>query len=424
METDKIYDIVGIGIGPFNLGLAALLHDLPELNVLFIDSRPGFNWHPGLLLPTAWMQVPFYADLVSIVNPKSDFTYFSYLKTCKRLFKFANNDNIYPLRIEYNRYCQWVAAQLLSLRFSHHCEMITWDHTQNIYTVYTNQGMFHGKHIVLGTGTTPVMPESLLQLQSSRVIHAKDYLFHKNEILSYQNVTVLGSGQSAAEVFRDLLDHADDFESLSWFTRSNRFHPMDISRLTTEMTSFDYIDYFFSLSPDVKSLVLQQQQYLYKGINAALIAELNDMLYIRDTLQCKPTPIHANCSLLNAAVRDEKLHFYFFHIEKERSFTHITDLLIAATGYEYKIPACILPLLPHIQWDDQNRYRINRNYSIDSNNSLFVQNADLHTHGFNAADLGIGPLRNATIINTTLNQEVFTMEKNSAFQSFDTPPYR
>ncbi|MGX9893546.1 SidA/IucD/PvdA family monooxygenase [Francisella orientalis] len=34
----KIYDIIGIGIGPFNLGLAALLNDKP-INCLFFDKK-------------------------------------------------------------------------------------------------------------------------------------------------------------------------------------------------------------------------------------------------------------------------------------------------------------------------------------------------------------------------------------------------
>ena len=28
----KVHDFVGIGLGPFNLGLAALTHDLPDLD--------------------------------------------------------------------------------------------------------------------------------------------------------------------------------------------------------------------------------------------------------------------------------------------------------------------------------------------------------------------------------------------------------
>ncbi len=88
----KIYDLVGIGIGPFNLGLAALAVDCPELNCLFIDDHLEFNWHAGLLLPAARMQVPYYADLVSLIYPCSRFTYFNYLHSQHKLFSFGIHD--------------------------------------------------------------------------------------------------------------------------------------------------------------------------------------------------------------------------------------------------------------------------------------------------------------------------------------------
>lgn len=43
MNTYKVYDIIGIGIGPFNLGLAALASDLVQLDCIFIDQQEGFN---------------------------------------------------------------------------------------------------------------------------------------------------------------------------------------------------------------------------------------------------------------------------------------------------------------------------------------------------------------------------------------------
>ena len=45
-------DVVGVGLGPFNLGLAALL-EKTELDAVFFDDKPEFAWHPGLMLPGA-----------------------------------------------------------------------------------------------------------------------------------------------------------------------------------------------------------------------------------------------------------------------------------------------------------------------------------------------------------------------------------
>lgn len=62
-------DFIGVGLGPFNLSLAALLHQHEKLNYRFFDKRAGFDWHSGLQLPNAMLQVPFMADLVSLVEP-------------------------------------------------------------------------------------------------------------------------------------------------------------------------------------------------------------------------------------------------------------------------------------------------------------------------------------------------------------------
>ena len=49
-KQQSIYDLIGIGIGPFNLGLAALLEKTPELNAVFFEKKGEFNWHEGMLL--------------------------------------------------------------------------------------------------------------------------------------------------------------------------------------------------------------------------------------------------------------------------------------------------------------------------------------------------------------------------------------
>ncbi|NUV64351.1 SidA/IucD/PvdA family monooxygenase, partial [Streptomyces sp. CAI-85] len=68
---DTPRDLVGVGIGPCNLSLAALAHPLAELDAVFYDQAPAFAWHPGLLLDGSRIQVPFLADLVTLADPTS-----------------------------------------------------------------------------------------------------------------------------------------------------------------------------------------------------------------------------------------------------------------------------------------------------------------------------------------------------------------
>jgi lysine N6-hydroxylase len=419
-----IYDIIGIGIGPFNLGLAALASDIPDLNCIFFDQREGFDWHSGLLLPTARMQVPYYADLVTLVQPTSRFSYFSFLHAKKRMFRFAIQDNPFPLRREYNEYCQWVCGQLPSLHFGYTCINVSYVEDTRVYTVQVEDAnkavtTFHGKHIVIGIGMVPYVPACAKGLEHPAVFHASEYLFKKENLANKNRITIIGSGQSAAEIFQDLLSSGHATRQLAWFTRSPRFFPMESSKLSWEMTSPDYIDYFCKLPAATKRTIVAQQAALYKGINQALISDIYDQLYVNSLDGGdQRIKLFSNCVLQKMVSEEGVLHLEFKHTEEGQSFCHSTDAVILATGYCHTIPAFVKSIVDCIEWTPNGQYLIKRNYSIDRHIQLFVQNADLLTHGFNSADLGMGPYRNAVILNNILGYEHFVLEKNIAFQTF------
>nr|WP_264550653.1 lysine N(6)-hydroxylase/L-ornithine N(5)-oxygenase family protein [Flavobacterium sp. N2038] len=63
MEDRKVYSLIGIGIGPFNLGLAALLEPVDDVSSLFFDQKEQFNWHPVCLLTMLPCRLHFYATV-------------------------------------------------------------------------------------------------------------------------------------------------------------------------------------------------------------------------------------------------------------------------------------------------------------------------------------------------------------------------
>jgi lysine N6-hydroxylase len=428
MKKETIYDIIGIGIGPFNLGLAALTHNIPELKCKFFDQNQSFNWHAGLLLPGTRLQVPFYADLVTLADPRSQFSFMSFLKAKSRMIRFAIQENNFVTRKEYNQYCQWAVAQLPSLLFGIGCEAIHFSEEKNCYEVYVRETngfsyLFHGKNIILGVGTVSSVPDCTEDLNHPFVFHSSEYLFKKEKLLTQEKVALIGSGQSAAEIFYDLLQYTDLFESLSWFTRSEYPYPMDSSRFAFEMTSPDYIQYFYELSSERKKEILASQDRLYKGINKVLLDAIHDKLYLDLIHQtsCR-TEIYPNCELRGVKpVCKDRLNLEFRHRDQERDFHWVSDNCILATGYKNMVPGFLDPVKELINWNEDGFYSVNRNYSIDMRNSIFVQNADLHSHGFNSADLGMGPYRNATILNQILGWERFPVERNIVFQSFGMP---
>ncbi|WP_143343246.1 SidA/IucD/PvdA family monooxygenase, partial [Crossiella equi] len=114
---DPVRDLAGIGLGPFNLSLAALADAVPGLDAVFLDRQPEFRWHPGLLLEGARLQVPFLADLVTMVDPTSRWSFLNYLREHDRMFPFFFAERFHVPRTEYEHYCHWVAHSLPSCHF-------------------------------------------------------------------------------------------------------------------------------------------------------------------------------------------------------------------------------------------------------------------------------------------------------------------
>ena len=72
-------------------------------------------------------------------------------------------------------------------------------------------------------------------------------------------------------------------------TRSPRFFPLEYTKLTLEMTSPEYVDYFHALPEATRDRLAAEQKGLYKGINAELINEIYDLLYPRASpARCRP----------------------------------------------------------------------------------------------------------------------------------------
>ncbi|GAB3301754.1 lysine N(6)-hydroxylase/L-ornithine N(5)-oxygenase family protein [Parasphingorhabdus pacifica] len=424
------HDFIAVGLGPFNLGLACLTEPVAELDKLFLESKPEFDWHPGMMLENSTVQTPFMADLVTMADPTSPLSFLNYLKQSGYLYSFYIRESFYPLREEYNDYCRWAASQLGTVRFGQRVEKIEYDERDEKYLVRTieyatGQQLTHrGRRLVLGTGTPPHIPESCRGLGGD-FIHNSRYLDSKAALQGKDSITIVGSGQSAAEIYYDLLQDIDKYGyGLNWITRSARFFPLQYTKLTLEMTSPDYSDYFHALPTENRDRLLASQKDLYKGISSTLIDEIFDLLYVKKRRGTCPTRLLTNTALTGAR-HDPVTGEYTLelrHEEQGEEYALDTQGLVLATGYGYQVPDFLAPITDRISWDERGRYAVGRNYSIDpAGSEIFVQNAELHTHGFVAPDLGMAAYRNSRIIREMLGGEHYPIEESIAFQEFGVP---
>lgn len=424
----QIFDLIGVGVGPFNLGLAALLDPIETLQVKFFEAKNCFNWHEGLLLEDCHLQVPFMADLVTMVDPKSPYSYLNYLHEHGRLFHFYFYENFHIPRIEYSRYCQWVSQQIGSIQFAY--EVVQVEVVDTLFRVTvknTRNGEFSSylsRNIVLGVGTSPCWPHAANDYKNSAdCTHSSQYLFAKPEIQNKKNITVIGGGQSAAEVFLDLLRDQSRFGyEINWLTRSSGFFPMEYSKLGLEHFSPDYVEHFYGLPDSLRKTILATQGNWYKGISFNTIKEIYDCLYMRSIERPNRIVLQARSQLEEIHRREKDFYLKFQHLELQKTFGFATDALILATGYQYTFPACLKNIRQWIHFDSENRPAINRDYTLKTSErmggSIFVQNAEMHSHGIAAPDLGLGAYRSAVIINKLLGKEYYPTRTKTVFQNF------
>ncbi|GAA2481763.1 lysine N(6)-hydroxylase/L-ornithine N(5)-oxygenase family protein [Actinocorallia cavernae] len=420
-ESSRIHDLVGIGLGPFNLGLACLTEPIAELDAVFLESKPDFEWHAGMFLDGAHLQTPFMSDLVTLADPTSPYSFLNYLKEKGRLYSFYIRENFYPLRVEYDDYCRWAAGKLSCVRFGTTVTEVSYE--DDLYVVKTTAGeILRARHLVLGTGTVPYLPESCRDLGGD-LLHTSQYMHHKAELQGKKSITVVGSGQSAAEIYYELLSEIDVHGyQLNWVTRSPRFFPLEYTKLTLEMTSPDYIDYFRALPEETRYRLEKQQKGLFKGINSELIDAIFDLLYQKNVASGDrpvPTRLLTNSSLHTARYDEGAYTLGFRQDEQGKDFEIRTEGLVLATGYHYAPPAFLAPLRERLRFDGHGRFDVARNYAIDvTGRGVFLQNAGVHTHSITSPDLGMGPYRNASIIREVLGSEYYPVEKSIAFQEF------
>ncbi|MEU1266977.1 lysine N(6)-hydroxylase/L-ornithine N(5)-oxygenase family protein [Streptomyces sp. NPDC005799] len=414
----RTHDFVGIGLGPFNLGLACLTEPIAELDGVFLESKPDFEWHAGMFLDGAHLQTPFMSDLVTLADPTSPYSFLNYLKEKGRLYSFYIRENFYPLRVEYDDYCRWAASKLSSVRFDTTVSEVTYE--DGHYLVRTESGdTFRARHLVLGTGTVPFVPQVCRGLAGD-LFHNAQYMHRKAELLDKRSITIVGSGQSAAEIYYELLAEIDVHGyQLNWVTRSPRFFPLEYTKLTLEMTSPDYIDYFRALPEETRYRLEKQQKGLFKGINSDLIDSIFDLLYQKNIQGPVPTRLLTNSSLTSAGYDNGVYSLGFHQDEQDKDFEIRTEGLVLATGYHYQPPAFLEPVRDRIRFDGHGRFDVARNYAIDvTGRGVFLQNAGVHTHSVTSPDLGMGAYRNSYIIRELLGTEYYPVEKTIAFQEF------
>ncbi len=429
------YDLLGVGIGPFNLSLAALADGLDDVSAVFLDENPGFSWHPGLLIDGTTLQVPFLADLATLVDPTNRWSFLSYLAAHDRMFPFYFAEDFHISRREYDHYCRWAAESLPSCRFGRRVTAVDWDADDDVFRVETEdvrttrRETYAARNVALGVGTSPVVPEPLRHVLGKEVFHSASYLDCVDSLRDAGDVTVLGSGQSGAEVFLDLLrDRQAPGRRVRWLTRSPAFAPMEYSKLGLEHFTPDYTRYFHGLPQQAKDSIVPRQWQLYKASSADTLAAIHQELYERSVGGGDPLATLMPHVEVTGAEQDgdgdggDGVRLECRHVEQDQRFTVDTDRLVLSTGYSARRPDFLDTMGELVHLDPHGRFRVGEDYRVDLDDGvgggLYVQNAEMHTHGVGAPDLGLGAYRAAVILNSLTDRQAYRLPARTAFTTF------
>ncbi|KPI08536.1 L-lysine 6-monooxygenase (NADPH) [Actinobacteria bacterium OK074] len=456
--TEAPKDLVGIGIGPANLSLAALADGIrtdgirtegiraegiraggtPVLNTAFYDQHPTFTWHPGLLVDGTKNETPFLADLVTLANPASPWTFLNFLKTRDRLFPFYVSGRLHIHRAEYDAYCHWVADNLPGLHFGHQIDAVRWNPERHLFEVDFTQldtdgeaealGRTYTKNVVLGIGTEPHVPDPLKPLVDAPgvpVLHAADYLQHRETLLKAPHVTVVGTGQSGAEIFLDLLrNRPTGHEKIHWLGRTETLAPAERTPLALEQLTPDHTRYFHTLAEAARDH-LQTRRADGSGIDPATLTAIHEELYRRTLHGGWPDAVLTPGVSVRTAgrVATTKVELHLEHIRQNTRSRLTTDAVVLATGYrERPLGRILAGLDPYVRRDSAERPRIDAGYRMlldpSVTGTVHVQNAERHTHGNAGAPLAHTAWRSATILNTLTGANPYPLPHRTAFTTF------
>jgi L-ornithine N5-oxygenase len=390
-------DLLGIGFGPSNLALAIALDEDARatgrrLKTAFVEKKPGFAWHNGMLLQDSRMQISFLKDLVTLRDPCSPFSFLKYLQTQGRLEDFVNLRSFLPTRIEYDGYLRWAASSF-------------------------DEQIHYGEAVLsVKPRSTGGKVRALAELNgpaARRLVHSSGYLPEIDAALRASRaeakaagrrvrVAVLGGGQSGAEIFQDLVQRGsvDDDLDVTLVIRGSALKPADDSPFVNEIFHADFTDSIYHRTPEARQRFFDEYRGTnYSVVDVDLLERLYELFYMQ---KVSAQPRHALLTQrhLTAAAEAEGqrgLALTFDDVAHNRRETREFDVVVAATGYRRDDHRRLLGELGPYLGD----FTVGRDYRLETRDDflpgIWLQGGCEATHGLSDTLLSILATRSAEI---------------------------
>lgn len=416
------FDLLGVGIGPFNLSLAALLAPLGKKKIQFLDNKPSFSWHKELMFGDALMQTNYLKDLVTAVDPTNAYSFLNYLVKHGQFYQFLNTDRQAISRIEFDHYLAWVAEQLSEyLTFNAAVESI--EANKNGFKVKSAQGVYEAKNICVASGPVQNIPECAIPFISETCFHAKSpYLKDMN--LEGKRVLVVGGGQTGLEIFRNALKGEWKKAShIDLITGRDNLSPLDEGPFTNEIFTPEFVSKFFSLEQASKDEFTQSLLLASDGNTPSYLQEFYNELYMQKfytrtwpEFEIQPKRWLSSIEKSENGYRVVKDNL----LSKEKEVFEY-DVIILATGFRTELPKFMQGLESFINRDDKGRLIVEKNYTLSTtlSNKVYMMNFSRHGHGVADPQTSLMSWRSAVIANQVLGEDYYqTAHQHGSFLNF------
>jgi L-ornithine N5-oxygenase len=423
-----VLDVVGIGFGPSNLGLAIAIDEhnrradaAAPVTAQFVERQPRFGWHRGMLIDDATMQVSFLKDLVTLRNPASEFSFVSYLHSRGRLVDFINHKILFPLRVEFHDYLEWAAA-----RFEHlvsydeeatDVEPVVEDGTVVAFDIVSGDGAGPGiagrgltvrraRNVVVATGLAPSLPPGVDL--GPRIWHNLDVLDRVQSLPDTpapRRFVVVGAGQSAAEVVEFLHRRFPTAEVCSVFARWG-YTPSDDTPYANRIFDPDAVDVYFGADDAVKRMLFDYHRNTnYSVVDQDLINELYRREYQERVQGTRRLRMLNASRVVDVRPGDGTVGVDVEFLPTGERTTLAADAVVYATGYQ---PTDALRLLggagdlavrradgaPLVARD----YRLE--LTVPSRAGIYLQGGTEHAHGITSTLLSNIAIRSGEIVDS------------------------
>lgn len=402
---DCDFDFIGIGMGPSNLALAVAADEtIPNWHGVFFERSASFQWHPGMLIDGAKMQISFLKDLATLRNPASQYTFLQYTKARGRLEQFVNLNEFRPTRLEYHDYLQWVAESFADrVRYGAAvtavvpvCETPSTTRRFTRFRVHVRdvstgaESCFFAASVVYGGGGVPRLLGA--SMDTSAVLHSSAFLPNFtnrfNQPQRDYRFAVIGNGQSAAEIAEYLITHYPE-ATIHWFISDHTLRAADDSPFINEhffsINSAEFYDY-----PPAKRAALRDELRLtnYGVVDTDLLDKLYRTAYLDEVKGHQRLVLHCESRVSRVEEVDGQVVATFVdRFSGEPNEFHF-DGAVLATGYTRELdPEIFREVLPHVLSDESGAISLSRSCRVNTTPAL---TAKLFLQGYGEASFGIG----------------------------------